>query len=358
MKGIAFAIVAAALFGLGAPAAKALLALSDPWMLAGLLYLGSGAGLGVFYLVGRGRERRKEAPLRAADVPWAAGAIFAGGVVGPVLLMLGLAAGSASAASLLLNLEGVLTALLAWFVFREHFSARIVVGMLAIILGACVIAWSGGPFVALDRSALLVMAACLAWAIDNNLTRRISGSDPVQLGALKGLVAGMLNVVIAHAHGAIVPPLAVIGGAAAVGVLAYGVSFVLFVLALRYLGSGRTAAYFSTAPFIGTLGAVTLLGEPLSGRVVVAGLLMATGVWLHVTERHVHEHAHEPFEHEHLHWHDLHHRHAHSPGLVVTEPHSHRHAHIELRHEHAHFPDIHHRHSHGTARTPNGSAGD
>jgi drug/metabolite transporter (DMT)-like permease len=347
MKGVAFAVGAAVLFGLGTPAAKLLLALSDPWMVAGLLYLGSGAGLGTFYLAGhRTGHDRSEAPLRAGDMPWAAGAILAGGVIGPVLLMFGLSTGSASAASLLLNLEGVFTALLAWFAFREHVSARIALGMLAIVAGAFVLGAGDPGAVRLGRSTVLIAGACLAWAVDNNLTRRVSGSDPVQLGALKGLVAGTLNVVVAHAHGAGIPGTPFVLGAAVLGLLSYGVSFVLFVLALRHLGSGRTSAYFSTAPFIGGLGSVGLLGDPLSPALVLAGLLMAAGVWLHVTEHHDHEHVHEPFEHEHLHRHDVHHRHEHPPGMTVTEPHSHSHAHSAFRHAHPHFPDIHHRHSH------------
>jgi drug/metabolite transporter (DMT)-like permease len=347
MKGVAFAVGAAALFGLGTPAAKLLLALSDPWMVAGLLYLGSGVGLGTFYLAGRGsRHDRGEAPLRAGDMPWATGAILAGGVIGPVLLMFGLSTGSASAASLLLNLEGVFTALLAWFAFREHVSARIALGMLAIVAGAFVLGSGDSGAVSLERTTVLIAGACLAWAVDNNLTRRVSGSDPVQLGALKGLVAGTLNVVVAHAHGAGIPNVSVVLGAAVLGLLSYGVSFILFVLALRHLGSGRTSAYFSTAPFIGGLGSVGLLGDPLSPALVLAGLLMAAGVWMHVTEHHDHEHVHEPFEHEHLHRHDVHHRHEHAPGMTVTEPHSHSHAHSAFRHAHPHFPDIHHRHSH------------
>jgi drug/metabolite transporter (DMT)-like permease len=198
----------------------------------------------------------------------------------------------------------------------------------------------------LGRPALLVAGACLAWAVDNNLTRRVSGNDPVQLGAFKGLVAGTLNVIIAQAHGASIPDTRVVVGAAGLGLLSYGVSFVLFVLALRHLGSGRTSAYFSTAPFIGGLGSIVLLREPVSSVLMVAGLLMATGVWLHVTEHHDHEHLHEPFEHEHLHSHDAHHRHQHPPDMLVSEPHSHSHAHGILRHTHPHFPDIHHRHSH------------
>lgn len=345
-RGVGLAVLAAVLFGLSTPLAKAFLQVSDPWMLAGLLYCGSGAGLSAYYVLGRlCRRPRAEAPLRVADIPWAGGAILCGGVIGPVLLMLGLSSGSASGASLLLNLEGVFTALLAWLAFREHVSARIALGMLAILAGAVVLGAQEGGGV-LDRSSLYVAGACLAWAIDNNLARRVSGSDPVELGALKGLVAGTMNVGLAWFAGARAPALPVIAGTAALGLLSYGVSFVLFVLALRHLGSGRTTAYFSTAPFIGTLGAVAILGEPPSWRLVVAGALMAVGVWLHLTERHEHNHVHDPLEHDHLHSHDPHHQHAHASDTVTTDPHSHPHVHSPLRHAHPHFPDLHHRHSH------------
>jgi drug/metabolite transporter (DMT)-like permease len=345
-RGVGLALLSAGLFGLGTPLAKSLLHVSDPWMLAGLLYLGSGTGLGAYHLLGRLRGRPPtEAPLRAADLPWAAGAILAGGVIGPVLLMLGLSAGSASGASLLLNLEGVATAALAWLVFREHVSVRIAVGMLTILAGALVLGVDGRVG-ALDRSAFFVAGACVAWAVDNNLVRRISGSDPVELGALKGLAAGSVNVVLAWSVGGHAPAPAMISRAAVLGLLSYGVSFVLFVLALRHLGSARTTAYYSTAPFIGTLGAVALLGERPSWRLVTAGALMAVGVWLHLSERHAHAHHHDPLEHDHLHSHDAHHQHAHAPGTAPGEPHRHPHVHGPLHHAHPHVPDLHHRHPH------------
>jgi drug/metabolite transporter (DMT)-like permease len=343
------ALLAALLFGLSAPASKLLVGAVDPWLLAGLLYLGSAVGLVVFRIARcLAGGRPPEAALTWADVPWLAGAIAAGGIAGPVLLMFGLALGSASQSSLLLNLEGVFTALLAWGLFREHFDRRIALGMAAIAAGAVALAWPGAGGLEVDWAALLVTGACLAWAIDNNLTRRVSGGDPVQIAALKGAVAGAVNVAVALGRGAEWPTAALAGAAGVVGLLGYGISLVLFILALRHLGTARTGAYFSTAPFVGAVGAVAALGEPLTLPLGVAGALMAVGVWLHLTERHAHEHVHEALEHAHLHWHDEHHDHAHDDREAVSprEPHSHWHAHAPLRHSHRHFPDLHHRHRH------------
>ena len=334
------------LFGLSTPAAKALLTVTNPWMLAGLLYLGSGLGLGSLWLIlaSVGRVSR-EAPLRRSDWPWLAGATVAGGVVGPVLLMFGLAGGRASQAALLLNLESVLTAALAWFVFREHFDARIAIGMAMITAGALLLAWPGAG-VGFDPGALLVAGACLAWAVDNNLTRKVSGGDPILIAGLKGGVAGAVNLAIATVTGAEFPPATIALGAFLVGLLGYGLSLVLFVRALRDLGAARTGAYFTVAPFAGALAAVVALGEPLTVQLAAGGALMLAGVWLHVTERHEHEHVHEPLEHEHQHHHDEHHEHTHDPGVTLAEPHSHPHVHGTLRHRHLHYPDLHHRHGH------------
>jgi drug/metabolite transporter (DMT)-like permease len=345
---VAFALGAAALFGLSAPASKALLAAIDPWLLAGLLYLGSGISLGAYRLA-RGmtpRSTAREAALRRHDWPPLGAAILTGGVIAPVLLMFGISVVSASEASLLLNLEGVFTAVVAWVVFREHVDARIAAGMVAISLGAMFLAWDPGQAVKIDVGALLVAGACLGWAIDNNLTRKVSASDPLQITAVKGVVAGVVNVAVAISRGATVPEPITVVLAGLLGLVSYGVSLVLFVLALRGLGAGRTSAYFSTAPFVGALIGVVVLGEPLTARGAVVAALMMVGVWLHVTERHEHEHVHEAMEHEHRHEHDEHHRHAHDAWSPAGEPHSHRHTHEALRHRHPHYPDIHHRHGH------------
>ena len=340
------ALAAALLFGLSAPAAKRLAGAVDPWLLAGLLYLGSGIGLGIYGPIRRGLRGPAEAPLRRADLPWLAGAIAVGGVAGPVLLMYGLAAGTAVQSSLLLNLEGALTALLAWSIFHEGFDARVGGGMAAITAGAVVLSWDPAAALSLDGPALLVALACLAWAVDNNLTRMVSGGDPLQIAALKGLVAGSINVLLAVGQHAAWPGAGAALGAGLVGLAGYGTSLVLFVLALRRLGAARTGAYFSIAPFVGAVAAVVALREPLTPRVLLAAALMAVGVWLHLTERHEHEHQHEPLEHAHAHVHDAHHQHAHGPEVPPGEPHSHVHTHAPLRHRHPHFPDLHHRHLH------------
>lgn len=344
-RGVAAALAAALLFGAGTPLAKLLLAQASPWLLAALLYLGSGAGLWLL-------RRLRGSPtvqLPAGEAKWLAGAIFSGGVLGPVLLMLGLTRMNASAASLLLNAEGVFTALLAWFVFKENFDRRIALGMLAIVLGGLVLTWPGQLDWPGWQPALLVTAACLAWAVDNNLTRKVSLADASWIAMVKGLAAGSTNLVLALLLGAAWPAPSVVAGAAAVGFASYGASLALFVVGLRELGTARTGAYFSVAPFFGAVLAIVLLGEPVTVPLVVAGVLMAVGVALHLTERHEHRHAHEALEHTHEHVHgagDLHHDHAHEPPVPPGTRHSHPHRHEPMVHIHPHFPDAHHRHEH------------
>ncbi len=339
--GVSAALVAALLFGAGTPLAKLLLNSVSPWLLAGLLYLGSGIGLTLY----RRLRRSAAVKLPRSEVPWFAGAIIAGGIVGPVLLMLGLTGMPATGASLLLNAEGVFTALLAWFVFKENFDRRIALGMAAIMSGAIVLSWPGEARFAGYWPALAVLAACFAWAIDNNLTQKVSLSDAIWIASIKGLTAGSVNLGLAFTLGATWPPLSNLAAAMIVGFLAYGVSLVLFVVGLRHLGTARTGAYFSVAPFFGAVLAIAL-GETVTLPLLSAGALMALGVWLHLTERHGHKHAHEALEHQHEHIHDEHHHHAHDAPVEPGTRHSHRHQHETLTHAHVHFPDAHHRHSH------------
>jgi drug/metabolite transporter (DMT)-like permease len=354
--GVPLALLSAALFGASTPFAKLLLGDGiDPWLLAGLLYLGAGFGLAILQL---SREacgaHIAEAPLQRADLPWLAIVVFSGGVIGPVLLMIGLATTAASTASLLLNLESVATMLLAWMLFGENVDRRLLTGAAAIVAGAVLLSWPsgswpGGP-AEFGWGALAIAGACLAWGLDNNLTRRLSATDPVRLALIKGLAAGLVNLTLALViAGAAVPPPAVIGGAMVVGIFGYGISLVLFVIGLRHLGSARTGAYFSTAPFIGAVVAIVVLGEAASSLLLGAGLLMAVGLYFHLVEAHEHEHAHEVVDHEHRHVHDEHHQHAHEPGDPPGEPHSHRHRHRPLVHSHRHYPDLHHRHGHAGA---------
>ncbi|QCO15319.1 DMT family transporter [Azospirillum brasilense] len=344
--GATTAILAAVLFGVSTPLAKLLVHDLSPWMLAGLLYLGSGIGLGLVRLVRglTGERKRSERGLRGAEWLWLLAAVVAGGVAGPVLLMAGLTATPASTASLLLNLEGVFTALLAWFVFREGVDRRLVAGMAAIVAGAVVLSWSGPVALAAGWGPAAVAAACLMWAVDNNLTRKVSLADPADIATIKGLVAGSVTVGIALALRDAPPAAPTAAAAMLVGLLGYGVSLVLFVVSLRHIGAARTGAYFSTAPFVGGIASLAIFGEPVTLGLAAAAVLMGVGVWLHLTEDHDHEHDHEEIEHDHPHTHDEHHRHHHDGP--VTEPHSHRHRHGRLRHRHAHFPDAHHAHRH------------
>ncbi|MDD5199614.1 MAG: DMT family transporter [Terrimicrobiaceae bacterium] len=344
-SGSSFALLAAVLFGASTPAAKLLLDHCGPVMLAGLLYLGSGIGLAAFRLASRDRRETREAPLSRRDAPWLAAAIACGGIAAPVLLLLGLGGIAASTGALLLNLEGVFTALLAWFIFRENFDRRIFAGMAAITLGAAVLAWPA-PGVEVAWPALLIAGACAAWALDNNLTRKVSAADPVQITFVKGLVAGGVNLALALLIGEKLPGVSVILLALALGLLSYGISLTCFVQALRHIGTARTGAYFSTAPFVGAAISLVVFRQQPSLSFWLAGALMAFGVWMHLSEHHEHTHTHEELAHEHEHVHDAHHQHAHGAGVSPGETHTHWHVHARLRHRHEHFPDIHHRHGH------------
>src|SRR5215813_11500674 len=273
-KGPAFALLAAALFGFSTPLAKLLLGNIQTILLAALLYLGSGIGLGSWLLVRRfiRTHEEREARLTRIDLPWLASAIIFGGIIAPILLLGGLRWTPAASASLLLNLEGVFTATLAWFVFRENFDTRIALGMLAIIAGGLLLSWVGRPEVGVPWGPIAIVGACLGWAIDNNLTRKVSSGDPIQIAAAKGLFAGTVNLVIALAIGVRIPSTASAFAAALLGFLSYGVSLSLFVLALRYIGTARTGAYFSTAPFVGALLSLIILKDsPTVAFVAAAG---------------------------------------------------------------------------------------
>lgn len=339
------ALAAAALFGGSTPIIKLLVGNAPALVLAGLLYMGSGFGLTATRLL-RDRAWRPSGMSRA-DWPWFAGAIGFGGVIGPVLLVWGLARTNAGAASLLLNLEAVLTASLAWIVFKEHADRRIVLGMALIVAGGVALSWpSGGTGKSDWIGPLAILGACLCWAIDNNLTRKVSASDALFIAGSKGLTAGAVNLGLALVLGQSFPTWPLTGATMLVGWLGYGVSLALFVRALRELGTSRTGAYFSIAPFAGAALSIALLSEPTPASFWLAAILMGIGVWLHLTEHHEHGHDHEALSHGHTHVHDAHHQHDHDFPWDRQEPHDHPHAHVPMRHFHPHFPDIHHRHQH------------
>lgn len=342
-RGAAYGLLAAALFGVSAPLAKHLLAEVSPQVLAGLLYLGAGIGLSAWRQL---RPPVSEAPLQRRDVPTLVAVVIAGGVAGPLLMLWGLNRVSATTGSLLLNLEGPFTMLVAVVFFREHLGWRGALAAALILLGAGLLKLQGGDGASDGWGMLAIALACLAWALDNNLTQRLTLRDPFAIVRVKTLAAGSFNLLAGLALGARLPPAGIIAGAALLGLASYGASVVLDAYALRLVGAAREAAYFATAPFVGSLFATFFLGERLSSADVGAMLLMVGGVVCLLLERHSHMHAHEALVHEHSHSHDAHHQHEHAPGDPPGEPHSHGHRHEALVHEHPHLSDLHHRHRH------------
>jgi drug/metabolite transporter (DMT)-like permease len=346
--GVLHALASAALFGASTPAAKSLLGTLDPFVLAGLLYCGAGIGVAGLRRLAPAVAPRifVQVALTRPDIPWLAAAIIAGGVVGPLLLMWGLARTDASAASLLLALEGAATALIAWFIFHESFDRRILIGFACLVGGAIILSWSGTPTLTTVEGPLAIVGACIAWGLDNNLTRKVSLSDPLQIVQLKGLTAGPFNLALGLWTATSLSPNPAWLLAGVIGFLGYGVSLVLYVVALRYLGAARTGAYFATAPFVGAVISVVALGDHITVGLLLAGLLMGVGVWLHLSEHHEHAHVHERMTHTHPHVHDDHHQHPHRPDDPSGEPHVHPHQHKPLVHGHPHTPDMHHVHRH------------
>ena len=343
-KGALLGLGAAALFGLSAPLSKLLLAQVSPVLLAGLLYSGAAIGLWLHFLLG---PRSAEAPLTRADAGPLSVVVALGGVAGPILMLFGLSRVSALSCSLLLSLEAPLTVILALVFFHEHLGRNGVIAAFLMVTGAAALKLEAGTLAADTTGVLLLAGAAACWAIDNNLTQRLSLRDPFAIVRFKTLVAGVTNTTIGLvvAHGEL-PPLRFVAGTLVLGSLSYGVSVVLDAYALRYVGAAREAAYFAMAPFIGAAASVAVLGEPVHLRDGVATGLMLAGLSMLLRERHLHAHEHHPLSHEHLHGHDAHHQHEHGPSDPPGSQHSHAHTHVPLTHDHPHLPDAHHRHEH------------
>jgi len=347
-KPIAFAVISASLFGVGIPFAKLLTDNVDPVALAGLLYLGAFAGLTAYAIAARlvRRERSSSAPLDRGDAPWLAGATVSGGIIAPICLMTGLTLTAGFTASLLLNLEGLATALIAYLFFRENLGWRLGLAVACMTAAGILLSWDPSTGALTVSGPLLLLAAGIAWGIDNNLTRRISDKNPIQISQVRGLVAGTTSVSIALLLGLDIPVGRSLVFALILGSVSYGASLVFFIQALQGMGASRTGAFFSIGPFIGAAVSVVLLDERLGWTVAPAAALMVVGVLAIVYERHSHLHMHEEVTHTHLHSHDDHcHDHAHES--LEAGPHVHEHTHTSMSHDHVHWPDIHHRHDHG-----------
>lgn len=343
------AIIAAILFGASAPLSKVLLGELDPIPLAGFLYLGSGLGALIVLLIqGKsGSGRQLEAHLTRQDIPWLSGAIIAGGIIAPIFLLIGLRITPASTASLLLNFETVATALIAGLIFKEAIDKRIFWAIALITLASILLSWSSDGW-GFSPAALLILAACFFWGLDNNFTRNISSKDPLVIVAVKGLVAGAFSLILALVLGNPFPGLIIILLALLLGAICYGLSIYLIILSMRHLGSTRAYALFATAPFAGTLLSILLMKDRLLWNFWPGIVLMILGTWVMISERHSHAHEHEPLFHTHNHCHpDEHHDHTHQPSeILIRGVHSHEHQHTSLDHAHKHTPDLHHRHFH------------
>lgn len=344
------ALTAAALFGASAPFSKLLLENIQPVPLAALLYLGSGIGTLLLRLLWRGKDSQtQETSLSRADLPWLLGAVLAGGVAAPILLMLGLQHTPGAAASLLLNFETVATSLIAFFAFREAIGRKIWAAIGLVTAASILLSWDPSGGWGFSMGSLAILSACVLWGVDNNFTRNISAKDPGAIVIIKGIAAGGFSAVLALLTGQTFPGGVTLLLALLLGALSYGLSITLFILALRGLGAARTSALFGSAPFAGMLLSLILLGERPALIFLPALVLMAAGAWLLLSEDHEHWHLHESILHDHRHaHHDTHHTHEHGPDKVLNpnEEHAHSHAHAPTRHAHTHNPDVHHRHEH------------
>lgn len=342
-----FVLISAFLFGISPPFAKLFIKNISPVALAGLLYLGAFIGLAL-YSLGKKRttdQDKKAVPLERKDLPWLAGAVLTGGVIGPISLMTGLTLVSGFTASLLLNLEGVATALIAVFLFKENAEKRLWLALLCMTIAGIFLSWDSSQSKFNLFGPLLIIFAMVCWGIDNNLTRHISDKDPIQITKIKGLVAGTVSLSLAFIFGMKISLSVTIVYALLLGAFSYGLSLVFFIKALKGLGSARTGAFFSFAPFIGAITSIILLREWIGWVMFPATALMIIGVWLISSEKHSHLHLHKTIVHTHSHRHnDMPHIHEHSG--IFKEPHTHEHTHLELVHTHVHWPDTHHRHEH------------
>jgi drug/metabolite transporter (DMT)-like permease len=342
-RGALLALLSAALFGISPALAKVIIGDMSPTLLAGLLYAGSGIGL--FVILRRQRinfigELRAMHPSHRWKL---AASIISGGILAPLFLTYGIKWGLALEVSLLLNLETVTTTIFAWLFFREYVGQRVWLSKLLILVGAVLMTVVPGNTFAFSLPGLLIVGACIFWGLDNNLTRDIDDISPMTLACVKGLSAGTFLIVVAFALGiGVVTPIQVVSSLT-IGAFSFGLSLVLFILALREIGASRTSTYFAAGPFFGMIFAVTILQENPSMIQCLSSLFMALGIFILHRERHEHMHTHEELEHRHFHRSDEHHQHSHD-GTEGPEPHTHTHKHVALTHSHVHWPDIHHRH--------------
>lgn len=347
---IMMALLSAILFGASAPITKMLLGKIEPIPLASFLYLGSGFGLLIFQIVNSLIKKQviNEAPLKKKDFVWLSGAIIAGGIIAPIILLNSLKITPASTASLLLNFEGVATTIIAILFFKENVGKQILTAVVLITLASIFLSWDFKNQWGFSIGSFGIVLACFCWGVDNNFTRNISAKNPFSIVTIKGIIAGSFSLLLSMILKNQIPDLRVVIIAMIIGFFCYGLSIVLFVFAMRNLGSTRTSALFGTAPFIGAILSFILLRDIPSSMFFISLPIMIIGTVLLLKEEHHHSHIHEAIQHEHRHNHtDGHHEHEHTDEqIIINGYHSHSHTHKNIEHDHPHSPDIHHRHIH------------
>lgn len=342
LRGTIVALSSALAFGLTTPLVQRLSRGTGAFATAALLYTGAA-------LVGFATRSPEEAPLRKEHAPRVALLAFFGALLAPAALAWGLARASGTAASLMLNVEGVFTIVLARVFHAEHVGRRVAFAAGSMLLASALLVFDRSPSGAGAGGAstiglVAIAVASLAWAIDNTLAKPLAALDPSAIVASKSALGALASIGAAFAIGDAWPDAPAAAGLVAVGAIGYGLSLRLYLRAQRALGAGRTGSVFASAPFWGAALAWAL-GEHAGALTLASAVLMLLGLGLHLTEHHAHAHVHGPLEHEHPHTHDDgHHDHVHDP--MPRGPHTHRHRHEHLEHEHPHVPDLHHEHGH------------
>lgn len=349
-RAILFALLAAVLFGICSPASKILLDDLPPTLLAALLYLGAGLGMLLVRLAGSvGKRERTEAKMTRKELPYAAAMILLD-IGAPIFLMVGLTMTNASTASLLNNFEIVATSAIAMVFFKESLDKRMWLAILLITIACVILSVEDISSLSLSVGSIFVLAACLCWGIENNCTRMLSLKDPLQIVIIKGFGSGFGALMIAlaaggHSGGIQIGGILPILLALLLGFVSYGLSIFFYIAAQRELGAARTSIYYAASPFIGVLISWIVLRDAITGSFLIALMIMLTGTYFAITEKHRHAHVHTEETHEHRHRHDDgHHNHSHD-GMFQSE-HSHEHTHEELAHSHVHTPEVHHQHKH------------
>ena len=279
-KAIFYAILAAALYALNAPVSKLMLKNVPPTMMAGFLYLGAGLGMALMGLVRRRTGLSKqEMHLTRKDLPFTLGMVVLD-IAAPIFLMIGLSRTTSANASLLNNFEIVATSLIALLIFKEKIGRRLWIAIGLITLSSILLSVEDAGSFRFSVGSLFVLLACVCWGLENNCTRNLSHSDPLEIVVIKGFGSGIGSVIIGRVVGEALPLWGDILRILLLGFVAYGLSIYFYVYAQRELGAAKTSAYYAIAPFIGVLLSFIMFREIPGALFFIALAIMVAGTWM------------------------------------------------------------------------------